>query len=121
MKNDKTNPNPSAGGGAAVADTYEIYQIEDTRGVAYCFRDYVSARDRLHAADYRRVYAGPLAPTLTLDAIYLRHNRDDRPLRREMRSLSVSDVIVVTRAGERKAYYVDSFGFAEVPEFFDTV
>ena len=115
MENANINPNPSAEGGTA--DTYEIYQIDDIRGVAYCFRDYISARDRLNAADYRRVYAGPLPPTLTFDAIYLRHNRDDRPLRREMRSLSVSDIIVVTRAGERKAYYVDSIGFAEVPEF----
>lgn len=119
MENANINPNPSAE--SAGTDTYEIYQIEDTRGVDYCFRDYASAQDRLNAADYRCVYAGPLPPTLTLEAIYLRHNRDDRPLRREMRSVSVSDVIVVTRAGKRQAYYVDNFGFAEVPEFFDTM
>lgn len=44
MKNDKTNPNPSAE--SVGTDTYEIYQIEDTRGVDYCFRDYASAMDQ---------------------------------------------------------------------------
>ena len=33
-------------------------------------------------------------------------------------SLSVSDVIVTNRSGQEQAFYVDSFGFKEVPEFF---
>ena len=32
-------------------------------------------------------------------------------------SLSVSDVIVINRTAETKAYYVDSFGFEELPDF----
>ena len=99
------------------ADTYEIYQIPHVSGADYLFRDYESSKDRISAADYRRVYAGMLAPGTSLDDIYVRHNRDDRPFRREMRSVSVSDVIVVTRAGERKAYYVDSIGFAPLEGF----
>ena len=99
------------------ADTYEIYQIPHDSGVDYIFRDYESVYDHVNAADYRRVYAAMLAPSLTLDAIYWRHNRDDRPFGRRMRSLSVSDVIVTTRGGERKAYYVDSIGFRELPAF----
>jgi len=34
-----------------------------------------------------------------------------------MRSLSVSDVVVLTQAGKKTAYYTDSVGFKEVPEF----
>ena len=35
-----------------------------------------------------------------------------------MRSMSVSDVLVVNRGGKKTAYYVDSFGFQEVKQFF---
>ena len=31
--------------------------------------------------------------------------------------MSVSDVVVLHQNGEDKAYFVDSFGFSEVPEF----
>ena len=53
----------------------------------------------------------------TLDKLYRKHNADTRPFYRQMRSLSESDVIVVKRGGERKAYYVDAVGFQEVPSF----
>lgn len=33
------------------------------------------------------------------------------------RSLSISDVVVVRKEGLEKAYFCDTFGFAEVPEF----
>ena len=35
-----------------------------------------------------------------------------------MRSMSVSDVLVINRDGKKTAYYVDSFGFQEVKQFF---
>ena len=41
-----------------------------------------------------------------------------RPLDFLGHSLSVSDVIVTNRSGQEQAFYVDSFGFKEVPEFF---
>lgn len=34
-----------------------------------------------------------------------------------MHSLSVSDVVVLTQAGKKTAYYADTIGFKEVPEF----
>ena len=58
-----------------------------------------------------------LAPNMTLEELYRKHNADTRPFYRQMRSLSESDVIVVKRGGERKAYYVDIVGFQEVPSF----
>ena len=41
----------------------------------------------------------------------------DRPEDFRGHSLSVSDVIVINRGAEITAYYVDSFGFQELPEF----
>ena len=32
-------------------------------------------------------------------------------------SMSVSDVIITNRGGDMQAYYVDRFGFAELPDF----
>ena len=53
----------------------------------------------------------------TLDSIYerfnLQHSADFRG-----HSLSISDVIVMHQNGQDQAYYVDSFGFKQVPEFF---
>lgn len=46
----------------------------------------------------------------------MEHNRDTRPFGRKMRSMSVSDIVVVTRAGEKHAYYVDSVGYEQVDE-----
>ena len=45
------------------------------------------------------------------------HNRPVRPSARTMHSLSVSDVIVVRDMNSTKAFYVDSIGFTEVPQF----
>ena len=46
----------------------------------------------------------------------MEHNRDTRPFGRKMRSMSVSDIVVVTRAGRKHAYYVDSVGYEQVDE-----
>ena len=53
---------------------------------------------------------------MTLDGIYARHNRDDRPAAQTMRSLSVSDVVVVRGRQGTQAFYVDSIGFKEVAQ-----
>lgn len=97
-----------------VYDTYEIYQIKNIAVVDYVFCPYDEAKNSIKALDYHLAYAGMLAPNVSLDAIYEKHNRDDRPFGRRMRSLSVSDVIVVTHGGERKAFYVDSVGYWEL-------
>jgi hypothetical protein len=67
---------------------------------------------------YQDVYHGYLRPGDTLDSLYEKFNRDDRPAATQMHSLSMSDIIVLHKAGEDHAYYVDSIGFTEVPEFF---
>ena len=101
----------------ADAGCYEIYQIDNVGKVDYAFMRYEHAKGKLRAAHYRKAFAGVLAPNMTLEELYRKHNADTRPFYRQMRSLSESDVIVVKRGSKRNAYYVDAVGFQEVPSF----
>lgn len=100
-----------------ICDTYTIYQIMNAQGVPYCFRPYKSAKGLIRPVDYERVYTGVLAQQTTLEDIYAKHNRDRRPFGQQMRSLSVSDIIVLNRNGKQRAYYTDTIGFAPANEF----
>ena len=102
---------------ADICDTYEVYQLKDVGKTAYGFCSYEAAKDKLRPSHYVKVYAGVLAPGVTLDGIYAKHNQDLRPRRMEIRSMSVSDVVVLNRGGTRKAYYVDNIGFREAEQF----
>ncbi len=42
---------------------------------------------------------------------------DNPPADYKAHSMSVSDVIITNRGGDMQAYYVDRFGFAELPDF----
>ena len=97
--------------------TYEIYQIPATADVDYYFRSYAAAKGKLQSADYRRSYAGMYAKENSLENLWAKHNGNHRPFARQMRSLSVSDIVVLTQGGKKTAYYTDSVGFKEVPEF----
>ncbi|MBQ6208143.1 MAG: DUF3846 domain-containing protein [Oscillospiraceae bacterium] len=102
-----------------ILDTYEIFQLDlsDKKASAYSFCPYEMAKGKIRPAHYQRMYAGVLAPKTTLEELFQRHNSDSRPFARRMRSLSVSDIVVLNRGGERQAFYVDSFGFKECKEF----
>ena len=106
-------------------DRYTIYQIEDgTPAADYSFMglDFVKEQGyRVSMEYYQDVYHGYLRSDDTLDSLYVRFNRDDRPGATQMHSLSVSDVIVLHKNGEDKAFYVDSLGFTEIPEFFQEI
>ena len=108
---------PEHPGEGDVCDSYAIYQIVDTRNVEYSFCSYQAAKERLQSEDYRKVYIGVLAPNVTLEDLYVRHNQDDRPFGQKIRSLSMSDIFVLNRGGKAKAYYVDFVGFQEVKAF----
>lgn len=101
------------------ADTYEIYQISRSSSADYRFEGYDYAKGKIKSTDYRHVYSGMLAKDTTLDDLYLLHNRDDRPFAHQMTSMSMSDIIVTGKAGKRTTYYVDSFGFTELPTGFE--
>lgn len=108
---------PEHPGAADICDTYEIYQLKDVGKTAYGFCSYEAAKDKLRPSHYVKVYVGNLAPGVTLDDIYEKHNQDLRPRRMEMRSMSVSDVVVLNRGGTKKAYYVDFTDFREAERF----
>ena len=97
--------------------TYEIYQIPTIADVDYCFRPYAEARGKLQNADYRRSCAGMFAKQNSLEHLWAKHNGDHRPFARQMRSMSMSDIVVLTQAGKKTAYSADTFGFQDVPEF----
>ena len=97
--------------------TYEIYQIPATADADYCFRSYEAAKGKLQSADYQRSYAGMYARGNSLEDLWAKHNSDHRPFAHRMRSMSVSDIVVLTQGGKKTAYYTDSVGFKEVPEF----
>ena len=71
----------------------------------------------MDSRNYTFVYSGALSPGDTLDSIYERFNLQ-HPADFRGHSLSVSDVIVLHQNGQDQAFYVDSFGFQQVPEFF---
>ena len=98
---------------------FGIYQI-DPEGNArdYMFLSHDSLEDyEMRREDYRLEYVAPLTETDTLDTIYERFNID-HPEDFQGHSLSVSDIVVMNRDGEVKAYFVDSFGFTDVTEEF---
>lgn len=101
-------------------DRYAIYQIaDDSKGREYRFMglEYVTSHGMaVDAADYDFIYGGPLSGNETLDSLYEKFNLD-HPAGYKGHSLSVSDVVVMQKDGQAKAYYVDRFGFSELPEF----
>ncbi len=101
-------------------ERYAIYQIKDNseeRGYRFMGLDFVTSHGMaVDAADYVFIYCGRLSGEETLDSLYEKFNLN-HPAGYQGHSLSVSDVVVMQRDGQTKAYYVDSFGFKELPDF----
>ena len=101
-------------------ECYAIYQIKDNseeRGYRFMGLDFVTSHGMtVDAADYAFIYGGRLSGEETLDSLYEKFNLN-HPAGYQGHSLSVSDVVVMQRDGQAKAYYVDSFGFKELPDF----
>ena len=99
---------------------YGIYQIDrDGKGREYSFMnlDFVKNHGMVvDHADYNLIYSDVLIETDTLNALYEKF-KISHPADFMGHSLSVSDVVVFRRGEEIKAYYVDSVGFTEIPEF----
>ena len=100
---------------------FGIYQIT-ARDPEHDYRfmnlDFVKQHGmEVNRADYELVYTAPLTEKDTLEAIYERFNIQ-RPDDFTGHSLSVSDVVVLNDGDSVKACYVDSIGFAELPDFF---
>ena len=99
---------------------YGIYQInsgQEERG--YQFLSLEAAKEMgftVDGKDYQMVYSERLRDATTLDDLFERFNIE-RPNDFTGHSMSVSDVIIMNRGGRLTAYYVDSFGFTELPDF----
>ena len=107
-----THPRPGE-----MIGTYEIYQLKEPHKIDYGFCSYMAAMDKLLPSHYVKVYAGVLSSKTTLENLFEKHNSNLRPRRMDMRSMSVSDVVVLNRGGKEKAYYVDTVGFQEAKRF----
>lgn len=101
-------------------DRYAIYHVdEDTPGKQHLFMNMAMVKEdgiTIDAANYKCVYSGRLHENEKLDDLYAIFN-DNPPADYKAHSMSVSDVIITNREGNMQAYYVDRFGFAELPEF----
>lgn len=108
-----------------MGDTYSIFQLKS--GDELHFHRFVGLDtleregNRVDAKNYDKVYTGSLRDNcdtkVMLDYLYAKFNRD-HPADFKGHSLSVSDIIVIEKAGKSSAYYVDTFGFKEVTDFF---
>lgn len=102
---------------------YKIYQLKEGEEYHYArFSDYETNTSLdLRINDYELKYEDSFKHIKNrdnpLDEIFTRFNID-RPEDFAGHSLSVSDVIVIEKENDRKAFYVDSYGFKELPEFF---
>ena len=101
-------------------DRYAIYHVdEDTPGKQHLFMNMAMVKEdgiTIDADNYKCVYSGRLHENEKLDDLYAMFN-DNPPADYKAHSMSVSDVIITNRGGDMQAYYVDRFGFAELPDF----
>ena len=96
-----------------ICDTYSIFHPK------YLFYEF-SATSRI--TDYEKVHAGVLAPNITLETIFFKHEQFTDI--RWIPEISKEDVIVLNRGGKERAYRADQpnrleLSFHEVKRFFD--
>ena len=101
-------------------DRYAIYHVDEgTLGKQHLFMNMAMVKEdgiTIDAANYKCVYSGRLHENEKMDDLYAVFN-DNPPADYKAHSMSVSDVIITNRGGDMQAYYVDRFGFAELPDF----
>lgn len=101
-------------------NSFDIYQLknnETTRDFRFERMEFLKKKGiAVDKENYDLIYHAPLDKKDTLDSIYERFNLY-HPADFRGHSLSVSDVVVFHKDGVDTAYYVDSYGFTEVPEF----
>ena len=112
---------------SSVSDGYAILQlnheIEDSRDMRFMSLDFI---EKMHGEApqidlYDVMYVGALHtastdPNVICENLYTKFNID-RPEDFRGHSLSVSDVVALKQQGIVNYYFVDSFGFKELPEF----
>ena len=104
-----------------MSDTYSIYQIPaEEKYMDLLFMttlDLKFSGDVVFRDNYELVYSGALLPGESQDSLWEKFNLH-HPADYKGRSMSVSDVVVISRDGEqKKAYYVDGIGFKKLTDF----
>ncbi len=107
------------------SDGFAILQLnhtEEARNMSFMSYDFIESQGNSPEINfYELMYAGPIYTTadnahVICENLYMKFNID-RPEDFRGHSLSVSDVIALKRQGEVNYYFVDSFGFKELPGF----
>ncbi|MDO5398004.1 MAG: DUF3846 domain-containing protein [bacterium] len=101
-------------------DKYMIYQLKNSGELRnYRYAPYSLLEKQglaVNKNNYEQTYVHYLSEDATLEKLYTWFNTDI-PQDFKGHSMSVSDIVVLQRNGEEKAYYCDSAGFVEAPEF----
>lgn len=98
---------------------YQYHQADNEMGYQYMSLDFIEKMGMsVKGSDYQMMYQGVLEAQDTLEDLYIKFNID-RPEGFKGHSMSTSDVVILKRDGEMKAYYVNDIGFRELPEFVD--
>lgn len=105
-------------------NSYTLYQIsddaEDRRDIIFEGLDALTAMGKAVDSDnYHEVYSGELSEGGDIDRLEELYDifNINHPEEFKGHSMSVSDVIVFHENGQDRAFFCDSFGFKEIPEF----
>lgn len=97
---------------------YQLKQTEETHSLIFMPMSALYKEGKMIKKDnYELKYVAALDEKMSLDDIFEKFNIA-KPDDFYGRSLSVSDVVVMKRKGEARAYYVDSYGFEKITSLF---
>lgn len=104
---------------------YELYQVKNGEEHLDRLFSPLSLLEKLklkvEKSHYDRVYSGTVdskgSTGEVLESLFMKFNLEF-PADYRSRSMSVSDVVVLHENGTDRAYFCDSIGFVEVPQFF---
>ena len=101
--------------------TVTVYQLNDTKEASemrFMRLDYIQKSSfSIDIGKYNEIYTCPMKEGESLEDVFARFNVD-RPADFKGHSLSVSDVVSIRENGKDTAYFIDCFGFKEIPDFF---
>ena len=103
---------------------YELYQVKNGAEHRDLMFSNMKLIDKLklniEQSHYDKVYAGSAdkktSSNEVLESLFVKFNLQF-PSDYRARSMSVSDIVVLNDHGKKQAYFCDSFGFVEVPQF----
>lgn len=99
-------------------DIYQLVDTEENHRIMFSSYEWAQrAGIQITSKRYEKVYSCERERNYPLEAIYQEFNIN-HPADYRAHSLSVSDVVVITQDGVTTAYYVDDFGYQELPQFF---